>query len=517
MPADKEITESLERKLYQLIISRLDGERISDAAYRESISELARRGICGFIIFGGEKGAVRRFIEQIQAIPEIPLFIASDVERGVGQQILGTTLFPCQMALAAAVDAGNPEDVALLRRAVGAIADEAKDVGLNMLLIPVLDVNRNPDNPIICTRAFSDDPEDVAWFGSEYIDILENSGIISCAKHFPGHGDTSADSHMTLPVIDKSYKDLMETDVIPFTKAIRRGVGSIMVGHLSVPALDSRPASLSRKISTDFLRADLGFDGLVITDALNMNALKDMGKVSVECLKAGADILLHPIDPHMTVKELMYAVESGEIAMEQIEAAADRILRAKTRLKKAEKSDIDYPAHERLSFRMTDMSISLLKDAVGLLPIPDKSEVSLIFAGDGEMYKSSPLKKQFEKYLSLHGIAEKSSFPPDLAKGETGGRYDCALFAIFTSVSAWKGSSGLSEEEKNGIHNLMKKAGHSIVISFGSPYVLRHFKEADILIAAYESTEQAQMAVLKCLEGRLDFQGRIPVKINWSE
>ena len=185
MPADKSIPDTLERKLYQLIISRLDGERISDGAYRESISELARRGICGFIVFGGEKGTIKHFIEQLQSISKIPLFIASDVERGVGQQIRGTTVFPCQMALAAAVDKGNPEDVAVMRRAVGAIADEAKDVGINMLLIPVLDVNRDPDNPIICTRAFSDNPEDVAWFGSEYVDILENSGLISCAKHFP--------------------------------------------------------------------------------------------------------------------------------------------------------------------------------------------------------------------------------------------------------------------------------------------------------------------------------------------
>ena len=163
------------------------------------------------------------------------------------------------------------------------------------------------------------------------------------------------------------------------------------------------------------------------------------------------------------------------------------------------------------------MSISLLKDAAGLLPIRDKREVPVIFAGDGEMYKSSPLKKHFEKCCSLQGAAEKSPHISTLETGETDARYFSALFAIFTSVSAWKGSSGISEADRNGIHNLMKKAEHSIVISFGSPYVLRHFKEADILIAAYEPTEQAQRSVLKRLEGRLDFQGRLPVKIDWSE
>ncbi len=298
MPADKWTMNSLKKKLYQLIIGRLDGDQISVPSYRETISGLAGKGIGGFIIFGGDSDEVKYFIDEIQSISDIPLFIASDVERGVGQQLRGSTLFPCQMAISAAIDKSKPEDVAILRDALRAIADESINVGINMLLIPVLDVNSDPENPIICTRAFSDNPEDVAWFGAEYIDILERSGLFSCAKHFPGHGDTAADSHILLPVIDKHYNDLINTDIMPFKEAIHRGVGSIMVGHLSVPAIDDIPASLSRKIITDLLRGELGFKGLILTDALNMNALKDTGTVSVECLKAGPIyyfILLTPI------------------------------------------------------------------------------------------------------------------------------------------------------------------------------------------------------------------------------
>ncbi len=264
----------LEKKLYQLIISRLDGDKVASKKYQEKIIELVKKGIDGFILFGGKKDEIRDFISKIQSISEIPLFIASDIERGVVQQIKDTTLFPCQMAIAAAINKDRPEDVSLLRSAIKAIADEAMDIGINMPLIPVLDVNQNPDNPIICTRAFSDNPEDVAWFGSEYIKILETSGLISCAKHFPGHGDTAIDSHISLPVITKSRTDLMTTDIMPFVGAIKAGVSSIMIGHLSVPAIDSMPASLSKMIITDLLRMELGFNGLILSDALNMDALK---------------------------------------------------------------------------------------------------------------------------------------------------------------------------------------------------------------------------------------------------
>lgn len=499
------LMNSLKKKIYQLIIGRLDGEQLSVRSYREKIFGLAAKGIGGFIIFGGDSEKVKCFIAEIQSISGVPLFMASDVERGVGQQLRGSTRFPCQMAMAAAVDRSKGEDVAILRDAVRAIADEAIYVGINMLLVPVLDVNSNPDNPIICTRAFSDNPENVAWFGAEYINILESAGLLSCAKHFPGHGDTAADSHILLPVIEKSYNDLINTDIMPFKEAVHSGVSSIMVGHLSVPAIDERPASLSGKIIMDMLRGELGFEGLILTDALNMNALKDAGTVSVECLKAGADILLHPLDPDTTAKEIISAIESGEVTEEQADEAVCRILRAKERLTKTEISAVDYRGHEKLSFHITEKSISLLKDTPGLVPLRNKSEVCALCAGDAEMYESSPLKKHFERCMPLQEIVQK----PALVSG-------CAtvIFAIFTSVSAWKGSSGISEHEKDMILDLMKKAEHAIIISFGSPYVLRHFREADILIAAYESTEQAQKAVLRCLEGDCDFRGRIPVRMN---
>ncbi|HCL80979.1 MAG TPA: hypothetical protein DHW81_01735 [Nitrospiraceae bacterium] len=485
---------ALQRKLYQLIIPRLDGDKIHETSYRDKIFDLVKKGIGGFIHFGGEKNEITEFIAGLQTAAEIPLFIASDIERGAGQQFRNATYFPFQMATAAAIDKNRPEDILLLDIVIQAVTYEAIDIGINMPLIPVMDINQNPDNPIICTRAFSDNPRTVAWFGSHYIKIVEASGLISCPKHFPGHGDTAIDSHIALPIIAKSRDDLMKTDLMPFIRAIEAGAGSIMIGHLQIPALDSKPASLSKKIITDLLRKELGFNGLVITDALNMSALKDFGNVPAECINAGVDILLHPVDADVTVKELLSAIESKEIGEDQIAGALERIMKAKGKISNIKKPDLNYKAHALISEQISDMSITLVKSKPDILPLSNDRDANIVFAGAGETYKSSPLKNHFNSEPQT----------PDS---------ELLIVAIFTSVAAWKGSSGISDEEKNRIDGLIRNSKRSVIISFGSPYVLRHFNKADMLIAAYEPSEQAQTAVIKCLNGEIDFQGKLPVKL----
>lgn len=499
----KTFTEApLEEKLYQLIISRLDGDQIGLQGYQKKIVGLVRKGICGFIVFGGERDEIKSFVDAVQSISSIPLLISSDIERGVGQQIRGCTAFPCQMAVAAATERHRSEDVLILESALKAIADEARYIGINMPLIPVLDVNKDPDNPIICTRAFSDDPEIVSRLGKTYIRILEGEGLVTCAKHFPGHGDTSSDSHITLPVIDKTYEELMHSDIIPFKEAIRQGVGSIMIGHLSVPAVDSKPATLSKRMITSVLRESLGFKGLILTDALTMHALNDIAHVPLRCINAGVDILLHPVDPDAAVRELSAASLAGELAEERINESLGRILRLKEKLRYGATEEIEYPVHRSLSSQITDMSVSLIKNTKGILPIPENGNIQLICAGDEKYFNSTLLRDLSGNILRVH----ENDLVFDLHN-------KVAIFAVFTSVTAWRGSSGVSNEETNRIREFIKKAGKSIVISFGSPYVLRHFTEADVLIAAYEETEQAQRAVLKCLKGAMDFKGRLPVKI----
>jgi len=488
------------QKAYQVIISRLDGLRIGELSYRQKQFELVDTGIGGFILFGGRRAELKSFITELQARARIPLFIASDIERGVGQQIEGLTSFPSQMAFAAGFNLSQKADTELLIRAIRAVADEASLIGINMPLIPVMDVNSNPDNPIICTRAFSDDPDMVARFGSIYIKTLEEAALISCAKHFPGHGDTSTDSHISLPEIRKTRADLFDSDIAPFKNAIEAGVGSIMIGHLSIPAFDARPASLSRRIITGLLKEELGFTGLVLTDALNMHALTEFGDVGLECLKAGADILLHPDDPDVTATELLSALEEQRLDPGTLDAAVKRILETKAGLVRRAPVEIDIENHTLLSKTISQRAVTLIKDSSGLLPLADSKAVRTIFAGDEKYFSSSAFTSFKDPSLAGTNLNVLSD--------------EVILIAVFTSVAAWRGSSGISNEERNRLTDLIAKAKKSIVVSFGSPYVLRYFNDADVLIAAYDPTLQAQEAVINCLCGASPFTGRLPVQIS---
>ncbi len=482
------------KKLSQLIIARLEGDKIADERYQKTIISLVNKGVGGFILFGGTKDKIKKFIEFLQNIAEIPLFIASDVERGVGQQINGATLFPCSMALSSALKRGRKIDSLILESMIKTVAEEALDIGINMPLIPVLDVNKNPENPIICTRAFSDEPKIVAWFGSHFIKILQNNGLLPCAKHFPGHGDTSVDSHISLPIINKTKADLMAEDILPFRESIELGLRSIMVGHLVVTEIDNKPASLSKKIITDFLKGELGYKGLVLTDALNMNALRGFKSVPVESLKAGADILLHPVDFEQTIDELLMAVETNELDEGQIDNALKNIFKTKSMLQLGGESIVNYCSNKDISEKICDMSICLVKDTPNILPLTNIDKVQVYLFGEKKFHNSS----LFKNFLNTQSQKNDS---------------ETAIVAIFSEVSAWRGNSGIIEGEIQKIHEIIKKSPKSIVISFGSPYLLRHFTNADILISAYESSEQVQRSVIKCLKGDIPFEGIMPVNL----
>jgi len=492
---------NLKQKLYQLVISRVDGENVSSAPYRKELSSLIHNGIGGFIVFGGKKDEVKEFINNSQSDSNIPLFIASDIEKGVGQQVEGTTGFPCQMALAAATDFNNPDDLKAFDRTIEAIADEAVDIGINMPFIPVLDVNVNPDNPIICTRAFSDNPETVSRFGQRFIQIIENKGLLSCAKHFPGHGDTSVDSHIALPVISKSQDSLMNNDIPPFIKAIEAGVSSIMMAHLIIPAIDDLPASLSKRLISGLLRDELGYKGLVLTDALTMDALNDFDNVPTACIQAGADIILHPSDAHAVVDELEKAIESGKVKESTIDAAVERIIKYKSNLKTIRRSAVNYAKHAHLSSLLSEKAVTLVKSAEGRLPIKNLEDISLLYSADKDKHDTSVLKDFVSTSMNIR----------DYQGGELN---RTVIVCLFTRIAAWEGSSGIADKEIVRIKSIISRSTASIVISFGSPYVLRHFSEADLLIAAYDSDAQAQKAVLKSLTGETSFNGSLPVTLD---
>lgn len=261
---------------------------------RDKIDTALKLGVGGFIFFGGKSGAVRELVSELQSRSEFPLLIGADLERGAGQQFEGLTQLPPLAAL------GFLNDVNVVRRAAQVTALEARSLGVNWIYSPSCDLDIEPNNPIIGTRSFSGDPDRVADLASEWIDACQHAGAMACAKHFPGHGRTVRDSHAELPSVDVSKEVLLQTDLKPFRSAIDAGVATVMTAHVAFPALDSTgsPATLSRSILHDLLRGELGFDGIVVTDAFIMQGVLGGGEkgAAVRAIESGCDILLYPED-----------------------------------------------------------------------------------------------------------------------------------------------------------------------------------------------------------------------------
>lgn len=500
------------KKIAQLIIARLDGEDIKKKF--KCYKSLVKHGIGGFIIFGGRLKEVRDGIRQLQKSAEIPLFIASDLEQGLGQQIAGGTIFPPAMAIAKAVNRKNRDDVRLLRTSIDIIAEEAKVAGINIIFSPVLDVNTNPQNPIICTRAFSDDPLEAAWFGKEFIKGFQKHGIIACAKHFPGHGDTTKDSHREMPTVKADIERLWNIELYPFSQAIRAKVKMIMVGHLNVPAVDPEsPSSLSRKTIQGLLRKKMGFQGLVVTDAMNMHAVSGKrgeleDKACLKALKTGADILLHPENPE---KVIAYLFSQGDSIMPKVEGSLKRILKAKKELSRVPPSalsiwSIGSKTRWRTSAELTEKSLNIvipdksIKNRSGFFKgqlqtkISLKEKMVIVIIDDDNASSGKPfIKTVRSRCREAKSIYIDNSYQGDIKSLLNSLSGALLIAAVFSKVSAWKGRSGLSREMKTLLKKAVKASKYSVIVGFCSPYILRGIK-ADAFVEAYTNSQQAQEA-----------------------
>lgn len=300
----------------------------SDDADR--VAELVRRvPLGGVLLFRGQWPHIADTLARLQSESRFPLLVGSDLERGAGQQIDGATTFPHAMALGAG---SNPDAAA--RTLAQITAREARACGVHWTFAPVADVNTFDRNPIIGTRAFGTEPDLVARCVRAYVEAARSEGLLTTAKHFPGHGRTASDSHATLPVVEASRDALASVDLPPFRAAIDAGVDSVMTAHVAYPALDDTraPATTSRPILTDLLRGSLGFDGLVVTDSLLMEGARTdatPGEQAAALLRAGVDVLLDPDDPEAVVDGLVAAVEAGALAEDRVCDAADRVWRLK--------------------------------------------------------------------------------------------------------------------------------------------------------------------------------------------
>ncbi len=473
---------------YRFIVPRLNGTEIRKK-FRHYRS-LVKKGVAGFIIFGGELKTLRRYVALLQEESELPLIIASDLERGLGQQVKGGTLFPPAMAMASAARRSSAlfplrdRELKLFRNSCRAIADEAKYAGINTVFAPVLDINTNPKNPIISVRAFGEDAETVSFFGCEMIRMFQSRGIAACGKHFPGHGDTGVDSHIRLPVVDKSLKSLKKNELRPFRRAMEDKVKMIMLGHLSVPALDSSgiPVSLSKR-AVRFLRKSMKYDGILITDAMNMGGI---GMFSEEeaafmSLNAGVDILLHPTDPGKIVSYL-----------EERNAAFDegRLRRFRGELGRGAGTMPNFEAHRKLAGTLSEKAIRLTGD------FRIREDLFLIILNDDEQRKGIALARSLRENIPALKIRV-------IMKGEDIREVKIpdssfVAVAVFSETKAWKG--GASNWLYEQIGYVKGRAG--LFISFGSPYLFDFIRgEVNaVMLYAYGDSESAQKAVAKIIE-----------------
>lgn len=516
-------SDSLRKAVAQMVMPRVDGPRLEDDGYRAHIGQLVDACIGGFILFGGSVRDTPRRLAELQERAPVPLLISSDVERGLGQQLAGGTRFPNQRAVAAALAERTKKDGELLNAMLDAVRIESRAAGIHLVFSPVMDVNSNPDNPIICTRAFGSDPRTVERLGGAYIRGLQQArrgghlDLLACAKHFPGHGDTAQDSHMVLPVIRADRSRLNSLELPPFREAVKAGVGTVMVGHLLVPALDPlKPVTFSKKAVTALLREGMEFEGLIVSDALDMGALAEEYSpedIAVRAVEAGMDVLLHPVDALRTVEAVAKAVEHGTLTEQRIRESAGRIREAKEKLGLLEQTTpaarkINYAKHRQIAAMIAKKALTLVRGSRKQLPLDaGKSVACYILDDDGEGM-GGPFRNAL---AASFGEVRTTTLTPDVCGDGLAAHLDpgpaaAAVIGIFSKVKASKGRSGIDPGLRQAAQEVLRrtKAGKipGIVISFDSPYILEQFTDADILIAGYDRMEAVQAAAAGMLGGR---------------
>jgi beta-N-acetylhexosaminidase len=529
---------SLDEKVGQLIFATYHGSFTpTDApAYQKMLHDVKDLHVGGFItvtqmsplgIVKSQAYPTAVLTNQLQAKSKLPLLIGADFERGAAMRLDEGTSFPTAMALAAA---GNPQDAYTMGKIT---ALEARAVGIQWIYAPVADVNNNPGNPIINTRSFGEDPVRVAEFVSAFVHGVEENGGLATAKHFPGHGDTAADSHLDLPVIRADRERLERVELVPFRAAIAAGTGSVMTGHLSIPALEpgpDTPATLSSSILTGLLRKELGFEGLVVTDAMDMGGITVRfapGEAAVRAVAAGADALLMPPEPDAAFEALRTAVKSGRISRERLEASVRRILQAKARLALNKNRFVDINAinqklgsvaWEREAQDISDRGTTLLRDTPHRLPL-DRMKPSrallLAFYADPEPYPGEDLERElrarFDAVTTLR--ADTRFVNASMLKLPAPDSYDVAILALFVRVSDRKGNVDVPAEQAELAQQLYKTGKPVITVGFGSPYLIEKFSQAETWLATFGISDVAQISVARALFGEIPVRGHLPVTV----
>ncbi|MCE1164523.1 MAG: glycoside hydrolase family 3 protein [Bacteroidetes bacterium] len=525
---------SLREKIAQMIVTYSDGVYLdeSDAEYKRLDKLITGEKIGGIIFFKGKVLEETRTINKLQALSEIPLLISQDFERGTAMRLEDGSIFPNNMAI------GATRNKELAYKMGFQISKECRAIGVHQNYSPVLDVNNNPKNPIINVRSFGEDPALVSEMGLEMIRGLQDGNVIATAKHFPGHGDTDIDTHNDLPVINYGMDRLNKIELVPFKNAVNNGVKSVMLAHISFPELDKTPnipSSLSPAVATGLLKNQLNFNGLVVTDALNMSGITKYfttEQVALSCVEAGIDLILMPQGETRTIDAIEKAVNSGKFTEERIDASAKKILEAKEWLKLFDNKYTDESKvmqvvnseyAQELSQTIADQSITLVRND-DVLPIEkkktnDKCLILSMYYGN-EPENTQYFYEEFTKQTGdvFNNVVKTMAINGDIISLEAAFKkmddFDFYVIPLFIKVKMKSGSVAMNESQADYINFLTYNNKKVIVISFGNPYLMDNFPEVPAYICAYGDSKPSIKAAIKSLIGDINPKGKLPVTIN---
>lgn len=512
---------STQEKVGQLIFARAN---LPNQPYMKEVDEYIKKyNIGGVVFFAGDPVNQALQTNRWNQLAKTPLFISIDAEWGLGMRLKRTISYPLQMTL------GAIPDYSQLYIMGSEIGKQCKRLGIQINFAPVVDVNNNPENPVIGMRSFGEDPISVSNRGYAYMQGMQDQGIIACAKHFPGHGDTEKDSHVTLPSVTGSKRGLENTELVPFQYLINQGVDAIMVAHLSIPALDdevNRPSSLSEEIITKKLKRDMGFEGLIITDGLDMKGVTQFygkGEVALEALKAGDDILLIPDDIPASVSAILLAIENETVSLDRVEESCKKILKYKYLTGVWEKKEIDTtnlikdlnkPSDVETMKNLFTSAITMVKNENIIVPIsqPDTLKTALIVLGTEATTDFELTLELFMPVDVFHlehtaDVNAKQNIINQLPN------YNLIIIAVVnTNILASK-QFGISESDIQFV-DFVSRSKPVILDLFASPYSLNLFTsvpEIKSIIVSYQDKPNVQKASAEIILGMQTAGGLLPV------
>ncbi|HWF37417.1 MAG TPA: glycoside hydrolase family 3 N-terminal domain-containing protein [Candidatus Acidoferrales bacterium] len=529
---------SVREKLGQMLMIYYFGAFTSteSAEYKELLHQVEDNHIGGMIVgssrgpLGIEKSQVYAtavITNELQRRSKLPLLLGADFESGTGMRLDEGTSFPSAMAVAAT---GDPKLAYIVGKT---IALEARASGVHWIFAPDADVNNNPDNPIINVRSFGENPQSVSEYVTQFIRGVQENGAIATAKHFPGHGNVAVDSHLALATVPGDREELNGTELVPFRAAIAAGVDSIMPGHLAVPAFEpdpNTPATLSHNILTGLLRNEMNFQGLIVTDAMDMGGVTTLyapGEAAVRSVEAGSDVLLMPPVPDAAMAGLEAAVASGRLSIARIDESVRRILAAKARLGLDKNRFVDVahlnekfalPAYEAEAQNIADKGVTLLRDTGKLLPLDSthpRRVLLVALSADPDPFPGETIEPELRPRVdSLTVLRADTQFKPvsslSLPKPDA---YDLAIAALFVRVADRKGNVGFPDDQRAFLNQLLAQSKPVVVASFGSPYLIERFPSAPTWLAEFSTNDVSQRASVRAMFGQVATNGHIPVTV----